>query len=336
MRVLSWIVAAASLVLFLALTVTTAWALEPTSAPLPPVKEREMPARMGFIPQRVDLSHITGQEMPEEFKDYSPPPVSYDWRSLGKVTPVKNQDSCGSCYAFAALANFESKMLIDGAGTYDFSENNAKECNWYDRNCTGGNYWHLANLFSREGTVLETCDPYVAWDASCNTSCPYQKTLLDWRRVCGATVPSATVLKNYIQTYGPVYTVLYAGDSSDLTWQSTFGTYNGSSTLYYTGVYDPNHAVCIVGWDDNLSHGGGSGGWIVKNSWGTGWGGTCGYGSESGYFTIAYGSARIGEWSSYMHSWQNYDTNGNLLYYDEGGWTQGWGWPSTTAWGMCK
>ena len=166
MRVLSWIVAAASLVLFLAPTVTTARVLEPTPAELPPVEERELPPRTGFIPQRVDLSHITGQEMPEEFKDYAPPPVSYDWRSLSKVTPVKNQDSCGSCYAFAALANFESKMLIDGAGTYDFSENNAKECNWYDQNCAGGNYWHLANLFSRKGTVLETCDPYVAWNAS--------------------------------------------------------------------------------------------------------------------------------------------------------------------------
>ncbi|MCK4597214.1 choice-of-anchor D domain-containing protein, partial [bacterium] len=192
--------------------------------------------------------------------------------------------------------------------------------------------------FSKKGVVLESCDAYVPWNTTCNLSCSYQKTLLDWRRICGASVPTTTVLKTYIQTYGPVYTVLYTGDSSDPTWRSTFGTYNGSTTLYYTGSYDPNHAVCIVGWDDTLTHGGGSGGWIVKNSWGTGWGGTCGYGAESGYFTIAYGSARIGEWSCYMQDWQTYDSNGDLLFYDEGGWTNSWGWGigNPSAWGMCK
>jgi C1A family cysteine protease len=324
------------LALLVALLATVAKAQELQVAPSPPVKERELPPRTGFIPHRVDQSHITGQELPDKFKGLPPPPAQYDWRTLGKVTSVKNQSVCGACYAFAALANIESKMLIDGAGTYDFSENNAKECNWYDRNCSGGNYWHLASLFSKTGTVLESCDPYNAWNDTCNTICPHIKTLLDWRRICGASVPATTVLQNYIQTYGPAYTVLYVGDSSDPGWDTEFNNYDGSYVLYYTGSYDPNHAVCIVGWDDNIAHAGGNGAWIVKNSWGTGWGGTCGYGSENGYFYMAYGSARIGEWSSYIHSWQNFDTNGNLLYYDEGGWTQNWGYGSTTAWGMCK
>jgi hypothetical protein len=88
--------------------------------------------------------------------------------------------------------------------------------------------------------------------------------------------------------------------------------------------------------DDDLVHAGGTGAWIVKNSWGTGWGGTCGYGTESGYFTIAYGSALIGQYSSYIYSWQNYEENEQLMYYDDGGYTSSWGYANVTAWGLCK
>ena len=99
--------------------------------------------------------------------------------------------------------------------------------------------------------------------------------------------------------------------------------------------------MLIVGWDDTLVprkapwvHGA----WIVKNSWGTNWGGPCGYGSGRGYFTIAYGSANIGMDSSFIYGWQDYDSRGGLLYYDEAGaWNNAWGFSSsTTAWGLCK
>ncbi|MEE9616799.1 MAG: C1 family peptidase [Anaerolineae bacterium] len=268
-------------------------------------------------------------------------PSSWDWRQTGKVTPVKNQSTCGSCYSFAALGNIEAKMLIDSATTYDFSENNAKECNWYETSgtgggtsCDGGNYDQMANLFSKKGTVLESCDPYQASDVTCKSTCPYQKTLLDWHIISTNAVPNANVLKQYIQTYGPVYTSLYAGDGD--AWDTELGNYDGTYTLYHAGTETPNHAVLIVGWDDSLTHDGGTGGWIVKNSWGTGWGGTCGYGSERGYFTIAYGSASIGKWSSFMYDWQDYDANGGLMYYDESGWSASTGYGNTTAWGLVK
>jgi len=295
---------------------------------------------LGFIAPELDLSHV-GQHMPSKFGLQQAFPSRLDWREQGKASAVQNQGGCGSCYAFGAIANVESKLLMDGAGLFNLSENNAKECNWEELNnyqsgsyywgsCSGGNYEMLANLFTQKGVVLDSCDPYSPSDVVCNSSCAPIKTLLGWNMISDGWVPSPEVLKGYIMAYGPVYTTLYASFAG-------FAAYDGSYTMYYNGTQSPNHAVLIVGWDDALPHAGGQGAWIVKNSWGTNWGGSCGYESGRGYFTIAYGSANIGMFSSYAAEWQNYDTGGGLMYYDEaGGWrgaygygTTGWVWPSS-------
>jgi len=260
-------------------------------------------------------------------------PSRWDWRDYGDVTPVKNQGYCGSCYAFSSVGSIESKVLLDGAGTFDFSENNAKECNWYAQNtsnagsCEGGFAAWVADVFSQKGTVLESCDSYSESHTGCKTTCPYQKTLLDWRLINGPSILSTDVLKSFIQTYGPIETAMYASFDD-------FSYYDGSSTLYYnalSGVTD--HEVSIVGWDDSLPYntgsGTGHGAWIVKNSWGTGWG-------KNGYFTIAYGSADIGMDSNFDYAWQNYDPFGRLYYYDEAGWNRSFGGYSNSAWGLAR
>ena len=307
-------------------------------APTRPPPLKPPPHRTGFIPPPMDLSHLKGDRMPEGVSAAALL-SKWDWRQQGVVTRVQDQGSCGSCYTFAFLANFESKLQIDDAGTYDFSENNAKECNWEELNnfehppgspwgsCDGGNSFMLANLFSQKGTVLEGCDPYVDRDVNCKATCPFVKTVLDWRYISGQ-VPDTNVLKGYIQTYGPVYVSVYAGDGD--AWETEFGSYDGSYTLYHPGTESTNHAVLIVGWDDSLIHAGGTGGWIVKNSWGTDWG-------DNGYFYIAYGSAGIGKNASYVYTWQDYDPDGDIMHYDEAGWWSQWGCSeSTTGWGLGK
>ncbi len=303
----------------------------PQIAPPGPMHLRALPPGTGYIPPDIDLSHIA---VPMA-GDILALPSRFDWREAGKVTPVKNQGACGSCYAFAAIAALESRVLIVEDSTFDFSENNVKECEWYESSCDGGNNWLVANYLTTAGSVLESCDPYVPGDVECTQGCPYRHTLLDWGAISGEVAPSVEVLKSYIETYGPVYTTMYVGSGD--AWRAEFSAYDGSYTLYREGYAVPNHAVLIVGWDDDLPHAGGQGGWIVKNSWGASWGGTCDYGTERGYFTIAYGSGSIGPYSSIPLSWMHYSPDDRLLYYDEGGAGGSIGFVgSRTAWGLCK
>jgi C1A family cysteine protease len=273
-------------------------------------------------------------------------PIRFDYREQGVVTGVRQQGSCGACYAFAALADFEAKLLMAGEGEFDFSENNVKECEWFGRTghypakCQGGTYWRVVNHLAEFGTVLEGCDPYRAYNSTCREGCPYIKTALNWRVFSLDEIPPVETMKTYLLQKGPVYAAIDAGHYT--VWANELNAYDGSYTLYYTGSpTDPalgavNHAVLIIGWDDTLSHAGGQGAWICKNSWGPSWGGTAGYGTERGYFTIAYGSANLGYYASFMEEWQDYDPCERLLFYDEAGYYGQAGYGGVTAWGMCK
>jgi C1A family cysteine protease len=267
-------------------------------------------------------------------------PVRFDWREQGVVTGVRYQGSCGACYAFAGLADFESKLLIAGEGAFDFSENNLKECEWFGRHglypsrCQGGTYWRVVNHMAEFGTVLESCDGYDPYNSSCKQTCAYIKTVLNWRVFSLAEIPPVETTKSYIMAEGPVFAAIDAGVESG--WERELNDYDGTYTLYYPEHHLVNHAVLIVGWDDTLSHAGGQGAWICKNSWGNSWGGTAGYGTEKGYFTIAYGSANLGQYAAFMEEWQDYDPCGELLFYDEAGYYSEAGYDGLTAWGMCK
>jgi C1A family cysteine protease len=286
-------------------------------APLNPEFFNPPTDHFGLIPPPVDTRHLQAGLL-----QVRAVPPAWDWRDWDGVTPVKNQSSCGSCWAFAATADFESTVLVQSSKLYDFSEENLKECNYWGYGCGGGNAWVATNYFTRKGTVQENCDPYHAYDTgTCKTSCAKPKQVTGWR-----ILPNdISTIKNYVYNHGPCYTSLYASFPG-------FGSYDGSYVLYYDGTESVNHAVLIVGWDDSLAHAGGTGAWICKNSWGTGWG-------DDGCFTIAYGSARIGQNSSYYDSYKHYDyleMTGTLYHYDEGGWYSNAGYNDTEGWGLVR
>ncbi len=286
----------------------------------------------GYVPPPVDLSHLDGRW--RVGPQLASLPDQWDWREQGSVTAVRDQLNCGSCYAFATLASFESQLLIAGEGVYDLSENRAAFCNYealYVQDlggCHGGNIWMVTNLYSTQGAELESCDPYTYDDETCHTTCPLTKTVTDMWELGGPGVPLSSTLRNWLYNYGPLYVTLDAGGDDD--WGDEFRNYDGFYTLYNTENITPNHAVLLVGWNDTLTHTGPfDGAWIVKNSWGTGWG-------DGGYFTIAYGSAGIGSWAALIKGWQDYDPDGSLLYLDEAGMQTFAGCDATTAWGLAR
>ncbi len=211
----------------------------------------------------------------------SAPPPHFDWRALDGTSPVTNQGGCGSCWAFAAVAQLESFAMIYDSRTLDLSEQAVIDCNPHNASCTGGWVESAYYVFYDYGAVAEACIPYTASDGNaCN------QDLCEPLAKIGPTyydVPNTTTeIKQAIMDYGPVTTYYHVQDNF---YDYTSGCYSFDSSA------QPNHAMLIVGWDDSQC--GGSGAWIVKNSWGPGWG-------MDGYAYIGYNICSIGEGSTYV------------------------------------
>ena len=124
--------------------------------------------------------------------------------------------------------------------------------------------------------MLEADYPYTATDGSCGCPFDHPYTIQNWYYVSGQSS-----MKQAIMDYGPISVDIYANTALQ---SYGGGVFNGCESAGYT-----NHAVAVVGWDDNY----GGGVWIMRNSWGTGWG-------ESGYGYIPYGCSMIGSSSTYI------------------------------------
>lgn len=198
------------------------------------------------------------------------PPSSFDWRSYGNVTSVKNQGSCGSCWAFATIGCYEAAILVDGGSSENLSEEFLLDCNTSGYSCSGG-WWAFNDL--DDGVPRESCYPYVGSKGTCNTSCTKYYPIENWYYVGSSSgVPSTSSIKQAIYDYGPVAAAVYA--------TSAFQSYN-SGIFDYCQSGSVNHGIVLVGWSDSGGY------WILKNSWGTGWG-------ESGYMRISYGCNQVG------------------------------------------
>ena len=234
-------------------------------------------------------------------------PAAFDWRNVGGksyVGPVKDQGTCGACYAFAAAAVAEGVYSVatrrTGAAVPDFSEQYIAFClgtngpyqSHFD-GCGGADYDYAElTALTAEGIITEAALLYTGDD---NQTCPQSPAAAvvfsGWGRV-GCLDTAA--IKTAILTHGPVDVAVYVTSAFDAYGGGVFEddlTDCPDSSGQGCAYTETNHAVALVGWDDGDATTPGH--FILRNSWGTGWG-------EAGYMRIAYHTARVACSVSYL------------------------------------
>jgi len=283
--------------------------------------------RTGQRPSPVDFSHLKGKgsliTLPYRI-ERGVYPVTYDLRSLGKVSPVRNQGDCGACWAFSPMASLESTLLT--GESWDFSENNLKNTSGFDwGHCAGGNDdMAIAYLGRWGGPVSEADDPY---SVSSNVSPGGLTTRKHVQEVLHipdrGSAADNDAIKQALTLYGVVKTSMYMDESPSYYSQA-------NSSYYYSGSNGTNHGVAIVGWDDNYSAANfattppGNGAFIIKNSWGTSWG-------AAGYFYVSYYDTKIGS-NNYVYTAEAATKYARIYQYDPLGQISAYGYNSTTGW----
>jgi C1A family cysteine protease len=257
-----------------------------------------------LVMDSVRFSFQTGAAFTESFSVPSPPkptlmagsqiladenlgalPSSFNWCDQGGCTPIKNQGLCGGCWAFSAVATLESAIKINDGDTVDLSEQYLISCNAENWGCQGGLWAHDYHMEkkvsgqSEAGAVLENDYPYTGQDGYCSQDYPKAYKIDDWAFVCGSQwcTPTTAQIKQAIYDHGTVSVAVCANDAMT----------NYSGGIFTSGCSELNHAVNLVGWNDDEGY------WIMRNSWGANWG-------ESGYMRIKYGVAGIGSDANYV------------------------------------
>jgi C1A family cysteine protease len=264
-------------------------------------------------------------------------PSSYDSRSYGYITPVRDQGTWGTCWAFSAMGMAEANIVKKGLAnnTIDLSElqlayffyhteadplgnttgdsTQALQAGYLDQG--GNSAFTTFALASWTGAALESKAPYenaTSESYSLNSSLAFDDAY-HMQNAYWVNMTDREEVKSLIMDYGAIATCYY----SDQVGNETTTYYNNpNKAYYYDRSYSSNHAIIFVGWDDSFSRTkfnsahrpSSDGAWLVKNSWSSRFG-------DNGYFWISYEDAALND-SDYstafifdFESADNYDHN---------------------------
>jgi len=207
-------------------------------------------------------------------------PRHWDWREQGKLSAIEDQGNCGSCYTFSTAAALQDALSLKGIADPDLSEQNLLSCNQEGYGCDGGFFLH--DMHVSPGAVQGKDFPYQAKKVACkqNLAHPYQLT--SWAYIPTNSkdgVPTVDEIKAAIFQYGTI--------SAGVAVTQDFMNYKSGIFNKCTTATQPNHAINIVGWDDDGQY------WIMRNSWGSRFG-------ENGYMRIKWNCNFIGLSSNYV------------------------------------
>lgn len=228
-------------------------------------------------------------------------PSTYDPRSSGEITTVKDQASTGACWAFSALACAEQDLIKKGLEnpSAEFSvpalvlSSNSGTATGKDDFSSGGNWLFAASaLANGQGLCYEDYEPFLESGTENIIVSENKKSVSEYRLNYVMELSSTTQVKRKIMELGAVSASYFAGN----------GYMNHNNTAYY----DPdaskntiiNHSVTVVGWDDNYSKDNfrykpaNNGAWLVKGSWGADQ-------DNDGFYWVSYDEAEFGQFCCY-------------------------------------
>lgn len=216
--------------------------------------------------------------------------TSFDWRSKGVVTDVKNQGYCGSCWAHSAVETVESAWAIAGNTLTEFSVQQVTSCATDDYGCRGGwpnsafEYIESAGGLATEASYPYTDSTHYYLTSACKSFTVAGGDVTGWSY---ATTPCSSGSACTSQDETTLLTNLLVQPISIVVDASQWSSYTSGvlPTSSCSSAYDSlDHAVQLVGYSN---YGSSSGYYIVRNSWDTDWG-------VDGYIYLPIGSNACG------------------------------------------
>ena len=198
---------------------------------------------------------------------------SIEWNTKGKVTSVKDQGYCGSCWAFSAVEAIESAWAIKKGPLLILSEQQLVDCSkkYGNMGCNGGLMDNAFHYVMDNGLCSESAYPYTSGQSSATGTCKSCQSVVSIIGCADVTPNNQVALKEAVSN-GPVSIAIQA--DSKIFQSYTSGIITGPScgqTL--------DHGVVITGYGSGTAQEGSVKYWNVRNSWSSSWG-------EAGYVRI--------------------------------------------------